>query len=171
MVSNSFLCHFPSHYLLRMNFRINCLQSVCRILISSLHSWLVLPNLWMWLKHFWHFYFVITESKNKPSLREPAAGQSPFTCKQNPGLACLWLQIWQSTQDGLRKGWRGHWQGAGVFSSIGLSLAMLIVRALPYKDNHCTVKTKQPQQKLPENAAAAACVSKACFPQNLYQVS
>lgn len=39
---------------------------------------------------------------------------------------------------------------------------MLIVRALPYKDNHCTVKTKQPQQKLPKNAAA---VSKACFPQ------
>lgn len=38
MVSNSFLCHFPSHYLLRMNFRINCLPSVTWMLISPLYS-------------------------------------------------------------------------------------------------------------------------------------
>lgn len=112
---------------------------------------------------FLTFLFCNNRKQNKPSLREPAAGQSPFTCKQNPGLACLWLWIWQSTQDDLRKGWRGHWQGAGVFSSSGLSLAMLIVRALPYKDNHCTVKTKQPQQKL----SGKCCSSSLCI-QSLF---
>lgn len=67
MVSNSFLCHFPSHYLLRMNSRINYLQSMTRMLISSSHWCLVLLNMWTWLSHFWHFHFVIKNT----CLREP----------------------------------------------------------------------------------------------------
>lgn len=65
MVNNSFLCHFPSHYLFRMNSSIHCLQLMTRMLISSSHLWPVTLNICTWLSQIWHFSFC---AKKRPAL-------------------------------------------------------------------------------------------------------
>lgn len=94
MVSNSFLCHFPSHYLLRMNSRINYLQSMTRMLISSSHWWLVLLNMGTWLSHFWRFHFVI---KNicliEPDKHRDASQANKKCCLRLPGLWIVFYSL------------------------------------------------------------------------------